>query len=349
METIWVIAMLGIITITVFFVVIESYRRTKKMKRKIAEEPIKYEIGQNDTTIESFPYPNIKLQVLTISFMILLFICVPILYFVFHVFWGISVLMCLGILLLFVAFSNFSPYVIKLENNTLYIKQIIETNNQYLVIPMEKIEYVTYGKNDTQEIFSIIINESFTIEINAKSIQNAILLAQVITQCLQDRKYIAEEKDKLNRIKVRKDGDYIVFMIPCLAVWLLNTFVLFNSFNWTSLLFEILIPSFILKMIPYSIICYHDKVCYKHLFYTRNREKEINFDDIKEITISNDTKTVHTKNKIGASRVHRLDFQNLKIYTKDESVISIPLIFEDKGDIFYIIRLVQSKMTEKGD
>ena len=104
----------------------------------------------------------------------------------------------------------------------------------------------------------------------------------------------------------------------------------------------IVIPLIMLKLLPYKIYFYGDRIEYKHMFHTRNRIETIFTNDISHIDIVSKLSSFTTYNNHHRNRT-KVKHYTLNIYKKDKDIISLNLLYENMGDVKQIVDIINSR------
>ncbi len=94
-----------------------------------------------------------------------------------------------------------------------------------------------------------------------------------------------------------------------------------------------------LKLIPYKIYFYGNRIEYKHLIHTHNKVKTILTNDISRIKVVSQISSFTTYNHNYRNR-NRVKHYSLNIYTKNEGIITLNLLYENMGDLKQIADIV---------
>ncbi len=214
----------AVIVIGVIAYIIEKNLRLKKLIAGIEAEPIKY----NSTTFNCSSFSNKLIVRLILMYLIVAIISVPILYFMNNSYYR---MMSLISIILFLAFIIFFPHYIIIENEKIYYRHLINTLNKTIVIPLSKLERITYWEETTiKKILSLNINEVICIDINVLLMSNFEDIMNALNNYIERRERVVTsnitESDK--RIKVKRNNDYILLMIELMAIEIFTIFCFFN-------------------------------------------------------------------------------------------------------------------------
>lgn len=104
----------------------------------------------------------------------------------------------------------------------------------------------------------------------------------------------------------------------------------------------IVIPLIMLKLIPYNIYFYGDRIEYRHIIHTRNKIETIFTNDIDHIEIIQKVSTLTTYNDHHRNRT-KVRHYTLNIYKKDKDIVSLNLLYENMGDVKQIADIINSQ------
>ncbi len=353
MHKILVNSMFGVIVIGFIAYIIEKKYKIKKLIAEIEAEPIKY----NSTTFNCSSVSNELIGRLILLGLIGVIISVPILYFMNNSYYGV---MSLIIIILFLALINFSPYYMIIENEKIYYRHLIDTLNKTIIIPLSKLERVTYCEETTmKKILSLNINEFICIDVNVVIMTNYEEIMNALNSYIERRekavssniiRYNCEEKSKYitesdNRIKVKRSNDYILLMIVLIAIEITTIFSFFFGYHdIITIIAIIIIPLIMLKLIPYKIYFYGDRIEYKHIIHTHNKIETIFTNDISHIEIVSPISnfTIYNDNHRNRTRVKHYI---LNIYKRNKEIITLNLLYENMRDIKQIADIVNLRNT----
>lgn len=353
MHTILVNSMFIVIVIGFIAYIIEKKARIKRLIAEIEAEPIKY----NSHSFNCCSVSNEFIGKLILLGLIGVIISVPILYFMNNSYYG---MMSLIIIILFLALINFSPHYIIIKNEKIYYRHLINTLNKNIIIPLSKLERITYWEETSiKKILSLNINDFICIDINVLLMSNYEEIVNAINGYIKNRekivfpnaiRYNCEEKSTYtteldNRIKVKTSNDYILIMIVLMAIESSTIFSFFVGYHDIITIIAILIIPFImLKLIPYRIYFYGNRIEYKHIIHTHNRIETIFTNDISNIEIVSIISSFTTYNNHHRNRT-RAKHYTLNIYTRDKNIITLNLLYENMGDVKSIVDIINSRTT----
>lgn len=351
MHTILVNSIFVVIAIGFIAYIIEKKARIKRLIAEIEAEPIKY----NSHSFNCCSISNEFIGRLILLGLIGVIISVPILYFMNNSYYG---MMSLIIIILFLALINFLPYYITIENDKIYYRHLINTLNKTITIPLSKLERITYWEEPSiKKILSLNINDFTSIDINVLLMSNYEEIADSINNYIENRekvvnpntiRYNYKEKSTYiteldKRIKVKTSNDYILLMIVLMAIESVTVFSFFDGYHdIITIISIIVIPLIMLKLLPYKIYFYGDRIEYKHMIHTRNRIETIFSNDISHIDIVSKISSFTTYNNHHRNRT-RLKHYTLNIYKKDKNIISLNLLYENMGDVKQIADIINSQ------
>ncbi len=351
MHTILVNSMFIVIVIGFIAYIIEKKARIKRLIAEIEAEPIKY----NSHSFNCCSVSNEFIGKLILLGLIGVIISVPILYFMNNSYYG---MMSLIIIILFLALINFSPNYIIIENEKIYYRHLINTLNETITIPLSKLERITYWEETSiKKTLSLNINDFTCIDINVLLMSNYEEIADAINNYIENRekvvnpniiRYNYKEKStyitKLDKkIKVKTSTDYILLMIVLMAIEGVTVFSFFVGYHdIITVIAIIVIPLIMLKLLPYKIYFYGDRIEYKHMFHTRNRIETIFTNDISHIDIVSKLSSFTTYNNHHRNRT-KVKYYTLNIYKKDKDIISLNLLYENMGDVKQIVDIINSR------
>lgn len=353
MHTILVNSMFLVIAIGFIAYIIEKKFKIKRLIAEIEAEPIKY----NSNSFDCCSVSNEFIGRLILLGLIVVIISVPILYFMNNLYYG---MMSLIIIILFLALINFSPYYITIENEKIYYRHLINTLNETITIPLSKLERMTYWEETTvKKILSLNINDFICIDINVLLMNNYEEIADAINNYIENREKVVTPNDikynykqkstyttKLDKkIKVKSGNDYILLMILLMAIEGVTIFSFFAGYHdIVTIVAIIVIPLIMLKLLPYKIYFYGDRIEYKHIIHTRNRIETIFTNDISYIDIVSKISRFTTYNNHHRNRT-RLKYYTLNIYKKDKDIVSLNLLYENMGDVKQIVDIISARTT----
>lgn len=354
MHKILVNSMFVVITIGFIAYIIEKKVRIRKLIAEIEAEPIKY----NSTSFNCSSVSNKFIGILILIGLIGVIISVPILYFMNNSYYG---MMSLIIMILFLALINFSPYDITIKDEKIYYRHLIDTLNQTITIPLSKLERITYWEETSiKKILSLNINDFICIEINVLLMYNYEEIIDALNKYIENRekvvtqntiRYDCKEKSEYTaeldkRIKVKTSNDYILLIILLIVIESVTIFSFFVGYHdRATIIATVVIPLIMLKLLPYKIYFYGDRIEYKHLIHTHNTIETIFTNDISHIEITTKVSSFTTYNN-NRNRT-RLKHYTLNIYknNKEKDIISLNLLYENMGDVKQIVDIINSLGT----
>lgn len=357
MHTILINSLFVVIAIGFVAYIIEKKTRIKILTDEIEAEPIKY----TSTTFNCSSYSEEFIGRLILLALIGVIISVPVLYFMNNPYYGI---MSLIIIILFLALINFSPYYITIENGKIYYRHLIDTLNKTIVIPLAKVDRITYWEETViKKVLSLNINEGICIDINVLLMSNYEEIYTALNQYIENRDNVvipdnirykysySNNKDsyipKYNgRIKVKRSSDYILLMILLISIESVTVFsFLFGYHDIITIIAMVIIPLIMLKLIPYKICFYNDRIEYRHILHTHGKTEIIFTNDISHIEIISKMShfVSHSEHRL---RHIRMKHYTLNIYKNDKDIISLNLLYENMGDIQQIARIINSRSID---
>lgn len=327
--------------------IIEKKIRIKKLISSIELEPEKYSFNSNYNICSN---SNSILGKIILFALIIIIISTPILYFMGSPYYGV---MSLIIIILFLALINFSPYYITINDGKIYYKHLIDTLNQTIIIPISKIERITYWEETSiKKILSLYINELLSIDINVLLVsdyEEIIKVLDIYMNTKEETKIKSNIQYNLNntkKIKVRTNTGYKLLMILCMAFEAVTIFSVFIGYHDIVTITALIgIPLFMLKFLPYKIVFYGDRLEYKHLLHTHNKIEEIYIKDINNTDVVSDTLSYTRYTKNYGSKTTKVKHYILNIYKKDNDIISLRLFYENMGDVKQISNIINSNNT----
>lgn len=355
MSTILINFMFVVIAIGFIAYIIEKKIRIKRLIAEIEAEPIKY----NSNSFSCCSVSNEFISRLILLCLVGVIISVPILYFMNNPYYG---MMSLIIIILFLALINFSPYYITIRNNKIYYRHLVDTLNETITIPLSKLEGITYWEETSlKKVLSLNINDFTCIDINVLLMSNYEEIANAINKYIANREKVGNpntirynykeesthitELDK--RIKVKTSNDYILLMIVLMAIEGVTVFSFFAGYHdIITITAIIVIPLIMLKLLPYKIYFYGDRIEYKHIIHTRNRIETIFLKDISYSEIVTKTLSATTYNNHHRKQ-NKVKYYTLNIYKKDNDTISLNLLYEKMGDVKQIVDIINSQDIRK--
>lgn len=360
MHTILINTLFVVIIIGFIAYIIEKRIRIKKLMSEIQAEPFKYE---NSVDYEYCSISNSILGKVILIALIGVIVSVPILYLMNNLYYG---MMSLIIIILFLALINFSPYYVEIKNGNLYYRHLIDTLNQTITVPISKIEHITYWEETSlKKILSLCINNAFSIDINVLLISNYEQMIDILDNYIKNReKIIVQNHIRYNegeniksdnttngnfrdKIKVRTSNDCILLIVLFMAIEIATIFSFFMGYHdIVTIAIIIVIPLFMLKLFPYKIVFYGDRIEYKHIIHTRNRTEVIYVKDIGNIDIVEETLSYTSYNNHHRHRT-KVRHYRLNIYKKDTDIISFKLLYENMGDVKQMADIINSKNSCK--
>ena len=240
--------------------------------------------------------------------------------------------------------------------------ETITTLNETITIPLSKLEGITYWEETSlKKVLSLNINDFTCIDINVLLMSNYEEIANAINKYIANREKVGNhntirynykeesthitELDK--RIKVKTSNDYILLMIVLMAIEGITVFSFFAGYHdIITITAIIVIPLIMLKLLPYKIYFYGDRIEYKHIIHTRNRIETIFLKDISYSEIVTKTLTATTYNNRHRKQ-NKVKYYTLNIYKKDNDTISLNLLYEKMGDVKQIVDIINSQDIRK--
>lgn len=346
-STFFINLMFAVIIVGFIAYIIEKRVRIKKVVNAIQAEPEKYSYNINYSICSN---SNNFLGKIILLVLIGIIIITPILYFMNNSYYGV---MSLIIIILFLALINFSPYYISIKNGNIYYKHLIDTLNQTITVPISKIERITYWEETSiKKLLSLNINDLLSIDINVLLISNYEEIIRILDDYMNSKEktntqnYIQYDFDNSKKIKVRTNTDYKLLMILCMALEAVTIFSFFIGYHDILTITAIIaIPLYMLKLLPYKIVFYGDKLEYKHFLHTHNKIEEIYISDISNANIVEDTLRYTNYTKNHGSHTTKVRHYILNIYKKDNDIISLRLFYENMGDVKQIANIINSNNT----
>ena len=347
--------MFVVIVIGFIAYIMEKKSKIKRLIAEIEAEPLKY----TSNTFNCSSISNELIGRLILLMLIGAIISVPILYFMNNSYYG---MMSLIIIILFLALINFSPHYIIIENEKIYYRHLINTLNKTITIPLSRLERITYWEESTiKKILSLNINDFIYIDINIFLMSNYEEIVNSINSYIKNRekivfpnaiRYNCEEKNIYtttteldSRIKVKTSNDYILLIIVLMAI---ESFIIFNFFfiyhDTLTIIAMLIIPLIMLKLVPYRIYFYGDRIEYKHIIHTKNRIEIIFTNDISNIEIVSKISSFTRYNNRHRNRI-RVKHYTLNIYKRNKDIITLNLLYENMGDVKSIVDIVNSRTT----
>lgn len=326
----------NLIPILIFIGLISSlYDRNKKIKRIkeiIKNEPVKYNYNSNNINIFS-DSNSIYSRIIIVLIGVLLGIMLLLFLLKIKSFYIISVF----VILLYLELIELSPYHIRIEEGNLYYRHLVNTLNKTIIIPIEVIENVSYTDYSKREKNLLLyINLDLLININLALVNNSNDIIYELHSYIKYRKknenvnYINENKN----VQIRLSYGYIFIILELLIFELAIIYSLFNGYHdIITILCAILLPTIAIFIFPYKICCENDILKFKHFWYTRNKETNINIYQIDSISMITEKK--HFRYSI---------FYTHKLVIRHKYDLDIvPLYFKNIADAVKMINYIKTK------
>ncbi len=239
------------------------------------------------------------------------------------------------LLLLFAALVLFSPYYIRIENDRIEYKHLINTLNKVVVIPIGKIDSISYlDESIVKKDLTMKIGQ-VTIAINLNMVNNREQIERILTEYIYNRgSVIGQEitKDQYNNniyvdkeINVKSNNDYILGIIVAIVMW---TVMIIGGVDIVSGVMMAIGTVGLICVTPYKIKLEDNKLVYKHIIRTKNQRKEIDVRHINHMDISDS----HISYKRS-----RITYYELKIVTSNGEEKILRLLFEKYEDVKYLV------------
>lgn len=326
----------NLIPILIFIgLVVSLYDRNKKIKRIkeiIKNEPVKYNYSYKNITVFS---DSNSIYGRIIIALIGVLLCIMLLLFLLKIksFYIISVFL----ILLYLELIELSPYHIRIEEGNLYYRHLVNTLNKTIIIPIEVIDNISYTDYSKREKnLSIYINLDLLININLSLVKNSNDIIYELYSYIKYRNknksvnYIIENKN----IKIGLSYGYIFIFLELLIFEFVIIYSLFNGYqDIITVLCAIILPVIAKLLFPYKIWCENDILKYKHFWYTRNKEININIYQIDSISMTTEKK----QRRYFTFYMHKLVIR----YKYDLYVV--PLYFKNIVDAVKMINYIKNK------